>query len=388
MTVRLAIWYCAYFAAVGVFLPYWPVYLHALGHPAADIGTLLALFSGSRLVAPHLWGWLADRSGRRMAIVRIGGIATVLSFLGIFAVGSSYAGHALVMAVFCFFWTAVLPQFEAVTLAHLGSEAHRYGRIRLWGSIGFIVVAGGGGALFSVLGPQAVPWAMLVGLTAIVAAGLAVPEPPAAPRDGPVPPLGRLLRRPAVWALVGTGFLLQASHGPYYTFFTLYLGAHGYGEAAAGALWAFGVVAEVALFAWLPHWLPRCGARRLLGWALALTVVRWLLLGLAVDAWPLLLAAQTLHAASFATCHACTLHLVQRSFGPAHAGQGQALYSSLGTGAGAACGAWLAGQVWGLWGGALTFVAAAGCAAAAWLLAVRGLRTLQTVDGAVPEIAG
>ncbi len=380
MPARLALWYFAYFAAVGVFLPFWPVYLRELGFPAAAIGTLLALYSASRLVAPHLWGWLADRSGRRMAIVRAGGAATVLCFAGVFAVGSSFAGQAAVMAVFCFFWTAALPQFEAVTLAHLGRDAHRYGRIRLWGSIGFIVVAAGGGAVVAACGALVIPWAMLAGLVAILVAGLLVPEPPVARAQDSATPLGQLLRTKAVWALIATGFLQQAAHGPYYTFFTLYLGEHGIGERTAGLLWALGVVAEVGLFAWLPHGLPRVGLRRLLQLAVALSVLRWLLLGLAVEVWALLLVAQLLHAASFAAFHACTLQLVQQRFGPAHAGQGQALYSSLGTGAGAAFGAWLAGTLWLPWGGALTFVVAAGCSALAWLLVQYGLHTLQTVD--------
>lgn len=380
MPLRLALWYCAYFAAVGVFLPFWPVYLRSLGFGAAAIGTLLALYSASRLIAPHLWGWLADRSGRRMAIVRAAAAATLFCFPGVFWAGERFSAQAWFMAVFCFFWTAALPQFEAVTLAHLGREAHRYGRIRLWGSIGFIVVAAGGGVVVAAYGAIVIPWAMLAGLLVIFMASLCVPEPPPAHAHGPVPPLGRLLRTKAVWALIATGFLQQAAHGPYYTFFTLYLGEHGIGERTAGLLWALGVVAEVGLFAWLPHGLARVGVQPMLRLALALSVLRWLLLGLAVDVWPLLIVAQLLHAASFAAFHACTLQLVQQCFGPAHAGQGQALYSSLGTGAGAAFGAWLAGTLWGPWGSLPTFVVAAGGSALAWLLVRFGLHALQTVD--------
>jgi len=371
MSLRLASYYFAYFAAVGVFLPYWPVYLQDRGFSASDIGTLLALYSLSRLAAPNLWGWLADRSGRRMLIVRGAGIATLACFPGVFWAGGDFVRLALVMALFCFFWTAALPQFEAVTLGHLGRDAHRYSRVRLWGSIGFILTALGGGPLFGHWGSAVVPWAMFALLGLILAVSLRVPESPrtaaASTRGG----LGARLRHPAVWALVATGFLLQASHGPYYTFLTLYLREHGYSETAAGALWSLGVLAEITLFALLPRLLPHVGIARLLRYALALTVLRWLLLGSGLTPLPLLVAVQVLHAASFGLVHVSTLQLVQRYFGPTHAGQGQALYSSFGTGAGGAFGAWFAGWLWQALGGSLTFLLAAGLALAALLAATR-----------------
>ena len=155
--VRLSGFYLVYFAILGVLLPYWGLYLLALGFDPARIGELMAIPQATKLVAPTLWGWLADRSGQRLRIVRGACLAAVVLFAGVYAVGGSYAGLMLVMLGFSFFWNAALPQFEVITLNHLGAEIHRYSRVRLWGSVGFIVAAVGVGFLVERWGVGLVP---------------------------------------------------------------------------------------------------------------------------------------------------------------------------------------------------------------------------------------
>ena len=122
--LRLSGFYLFYFAILGVLLPYWGLYLRALGFEPARIGELMAIPQATKLFAPSLWGWLADRSGQRMRVVRWACLASVLCFGGVYAAGGSYWGLALVMLLFSFFWNAALPQFEAVTLNHLGEHVH------------------------------------------------------------------------------------------------------------------------------------------------------------------------------------------------------------------------------------------------------------------------
>jgi PPP family 3-phenylpropionic acid transporter len=372
--LRLSGFYLFYFAILGVLLPYWGLYLLALGFEPARIGELMAIPQATKLVAPSLWGWLADRSGRRMRVVRWACLASLLCFGGVYAAGGSYLGLALVMLLFSFFWNAALPQFEAVTLNHLGEHVHHYSRVRLWGSVGFIGAAVGVGFLVEDWGIGIVP-ALLWGLFAAVwLNSLLAPESPAAPKSHDSPPLGRVLRQPAVIAFFAACFLNQAAHGPYYGFFSLYLETFGYSRECIGLLWGLGVMAEVGMFVFFHRVLPRFGPRRLMLAALALAVLRWLLIGHFAGDLPVLWLAQMLHAFSFGVFHAVSMHLVHQFFPGALQGRGQALYSSLSFGAGNAVGSLAAGYLWAGLGPTAMFDLAAALGALAWLAAWRGLR--------------
>src|SRR5512147_781978 len=135
---RLAGFYFFYFAYLGAFAPFFSLYLKSLGISPVEIGVLMSLPQLSRIVAPHVWGWLADRGTGRLHVARLAGAAGTLSFLGVFA-GSGFVLLFTVLLTMTFFWSAALPLVEATTLSHLGEETARYGRIRVWGSIGFIV---------------------------------------------------------------------------------------------------------------------------------------------------------------------------------------------------------------------------------------------------------
>lgn len=366
--------YCIYFASLGVLLPYWGPYLLMLGFSPARIGELVAIPQATKLVAPTLWGWLADRTGRRVRVIRWACFMAALTFAGIYAAGDSYLGLALVTLLFSFFWNAALPQFEAVTLNHLGEHVHRYSRIRLWGSVGFIGAAVGLGFATRDWGVGIVP-AVLLGLFAVLwLNSLLVPERPTAPTAHPAPPLGRVLRQSAVMAFFLACFFNQAAHGPYYGFFSLYLETLGYSREFIGMLWGLGVVAEVGIFLLIPQLLPRCGPRWLMLTALALATLRWLLIGHFAHELPLLLFAQTLHAFSFGVFHAVSIHLIHEFFPGTLQGRGQALYSSLSFGAGNAVGSLAAGYLWAGLGPTLMYDLAAVLGVLSWLAAWRGLR--------------
>ncbi|MFN2309984.1 MAG: MFS transporter [Gammaproteobacteria bacterium] len=369
---RLSGFYLAYFAVLGALVPYWGLYLQSIGFGAAQIGELVAILMATKLLAPYVWGAIADHTGRRVALIRLASLLAALVFAGVL-VGSGYVWLALVMAGFSFFWNAALPQFEAVTLSHLGDATHRYSVIRLWGSIGFILSVVVLGAVFDRYGVAGLPYVLLALLGVIWLTSLMVPEHRGVGQALPHPPLSQVLRRPDVLALLLVCFLMQASHGPYYTFFTLYLEAYGYSRAAIGQLWALGVIAEIGVFLVMHRWLPRFGARRLLLISLALTTLRWLLIAGFADSLPVILFAQTLHAASFGIYHAVSIHLIHQFFIGRNQGRGQALYSSLSFGAGGAVGSLAAGYLWAGLGPEWTYVAAALVGALAWAVAYRGL---------------
>ncbi|MFC3609580.1 MFS transporter [Stutzerimonas tarimensis] len=363
MTDRLPYWrlsgfYLFYFALLGATAPFFGLYFAHLGFSPERIGELLAIPMLMRCVAPNLWGWLGDVSGRRLAIVRFGALCTLLSFALIF-VERSFAWLALVMALHAFFWHAVLPQFEVITLAHLREQAARYSQLRLWGSVGFILAVSGLGMLFERLGMQAWPWAIVAIMSGILLASLWVPNAQPEARSDRRARGGfiRQLRQPGVLAFFACVALMQLSHGPYYTFMSIHLEALGYGRGVIGLLWSLGVLAEILLFMVMSKVLARFSLRAILSASFVIAVVRWLLLGHLADELAILLLAQLMHAATFGAFHVASIHFIQRSFAAGQQGQGQALYATL-SGIGGALGALYAGYSWTRLGPSWTFALA------------------------------
>jgi PPP family 3-phenylpropionic acid transporter len=370
---RLSGFYLFYFATLGALVPYWSLYLQSLDFSVTEIGQLTAILMATKIIAPYVWGWIADHTGRRIAIVRIASLLAALAFAGVFA-GTGYWWLALVMTAFSFFWNASLPQLEATTMNHLGSETRHYSRIRLWGSVGFIVTVAGLGPVLDRYGAGLLPAILLALFIGIWLSSLAVPESAAGRHTQEQESLRTVIRQPMVVSLFGVCFLMQASHGPYYTFFTIYLENFGYSRASIGQLWALGVIAEIGVFLLMPRLLPRFGSRQLLLLAASLTTLRWLLIAV-FPAYPGVIGvAQTLHAASFGLYHAVSIFLVHRLFTGIHQGRGQALYSSLSFGAGGAAGSLVSGYLWKGIGPEAMFLLAAAVSFTALVVVYRGIK--------------
>ncbi len=377
---RLSGFYLFYFASLGALVPYWGLYLKSEGFNTTEIGELIAILLATKIVAPNVWGWIADHTGHRMAIVRVASLLGVIAFAGVF-LDSGFWWLALVMTVFSFFWNASLPQFEATTMNHLGEDTHRYSGIRLWGSVGFILAVVALAPLLDAQGAGMLPYAVL-GLFALIwFSSLAVPESAAGHLPLDQEPLQRVLRRPLVLSLLLVCFLVQASHGPYYAFYTLYLEDYGYATTFIGQLWALGVLAEIGVFLVMPWLLPRFGARTLLLVAVGLTAVRWLLIAGFPEQVAVIVFAQLLHAASFGLYHAVAIFLVHALFTGSHQGRGQALYSSVSFGAGGAVGSLASGYLWTGLGPQSMYLLAAGISLLALLLVYFGVRLLPGDSG-------
>jgi len=355
---RLSGFYLIYFAGLGILVPYWGLYLKSLNFDARQIGELIAIIMATKIIAPYLWGWIADHTGKGMQIVRLAGILSFLIFLLIF-VQQSYWWMAFVMVSFSFFWNAALPQFEATTMNHLGKQEHDYSRIRVWGSLGFVVAVVIMGVILESQPVSLVPVMLLVLFALLMLSSFLVPEsssPAHHPEQGSIL---NVLKQPQVIALLLVCFLVQLSHGPYYTFYTIYLEDHGYIRSMIGWLWALGVIAEVIVFLYIHRWLPKYGHRLLLMIALALTTLRWLMIAYAVEYPSVIILAQLLHAASFGIFHAVAISLFHQTFVGKHQGRGQALYASVSFGAGGAAGSLLSGLSWDTLGSTSTFIFAA-----------------------------
>ncbi|MDA8389568.1 MAG: MFS transporter [Gammaproteobacteria bacterium] len=355
-----SLYYLAYFSAMGVLVPYWPLYLHLRGFGAQAIGQLMALLALARVAAPYAGGFLVDHAGHRVAVVRIAAFLAFSIFVTVPG-AHSFAAEAWVMMGFSFFWYATLPSLEASTLRAHGIH---YGRVRLWGSIGFIVMVAALGPVLGRYGVGLVVPVLAVLLCGLWLATLAVPR-----FDGAAHETRRLSLKPGLVVFLLACFLMQVSYGPYYTFYTLYLQRFRYTTFEIGLLWAFAVACEVVLFWQADRLFARFREQTLFTATLALAFGRWILIGMFPGDAGLIIAAQLLHAFTFGLYHAAAVRLAGHYAGPGSRARAQALYGSA-AGAGAGIGALWSGYAWSDLGPRDMFLAAAVVAGVAFLLVV------------------
>ncbi len=343
-----ATWFC-YFATQGLFSPYSPLWLQSLGLSTLAIGLMSALQSGTRLLAPYAWGWLADHGGRPARLVLLAAAISTAAALCMAAAGSG----AVLVAVIAVLYLAncgVVPLVETLTLKQLhgsqGLDAKRYGRTRLWGSLGFLLAVLGGGPLLQWAGLDALPWLTSACYAAVMLTAWALPRAPAQPLpSSDALSIWPVLRRPEVaWFFAGT-MLTVLAHTALYAFFSLYLDALGHGKPMVGLIWAVGLVAEIAFFASQGRWLRRGTDLQWLQAVALVTALRFACTA-AFGQWLwLLLLVQLAHCITFAAHHSGCTSVIARHFSDRLRGRGAALYTTLGYG--------LPGVVGGVLGGLL-----------------------------------
>ena len=364
---QLAGFYFFYFAYIGAFAPFFSIYLASVGLSPVEIGAVMALPQVTRIVAPHLWGWLADASGNRMRVVRVTTLVAVVCWLGMFA-GSGFLWICAMVLALCFFFSAALPLMEAATLTHIGEQMGRYGNIRLWGSLGYIVAVVAVGYALDIYPAQALLWIVLACILGTLAFAWIAPEARPAAHASDDRPIAEILKRPEVIALITACALMAAAHGPYYTFYSIHLVDHGYSKGVTGWLWALGVVCEIAIFLWLPRLYAAYSLRNILIASFALAAARFLVIGWGAGSLSLLLFAQVLHAASFGSFHAAAIGIVHQLFRGRHQARGQTIFGSLSYGVGGTIGSLASGYAWEPLGSGLTFTFAAVAALAGMFL--------------------
>jgi len=364
---RLSGFYFFYFAFVGAFTPFWSLYLQSLEFNAFQIGVLMSLLQVSRIFAPNLWGWLADHTGKRAAVVQLAALLSLLFYLGVFA-GESFGWLFAVMALMSLFWSASLPLVEAITLGHLGARGEGYGRIRLWGSIGFIIAVIILGYVLDYAPVRMLLWIVLGLKVGIFLLSRRIPESQLTPHPTDDHSVWRILRRPDVAMFLLACFLMAAAHGVYYTFYSIYLVENGYSKSAIGWLWALGVICEVLVFLWMPRLAARFGLWRILLASFVLAALRFFTIGWGVEMVWLMIFAQTLHAASFGSYHAAAVALIHQIFRGRHQAKGQGLYTSVSFGLGGTLGGLFSGYTWDTLGASWSFTISAACAAAGGLV--------------------
>jgi PPP family 3-phenylpropionic acid transporter len=325
---RLALFIGAAFAAVGVQLPFWPVWLAARGLAPEEIGLVLAAAYWPRVATNLLIAYQADRVGRRKRLMVLLAAVTLLA-LALFGMAGRLWQFLLLSAIGGAAWAAIGPLGEALTLEELQRRGIAYGRVRLWGSVTFILAAVGTGLLIERSGAQVVLGLLLGGVGLTLVACFLLPETRTVGRPAPPPALPELFRLPGFWRFIIAAGLIQVSHAVYYGFASLHWRVAGHSEGLIGWLWGAGVLAEIALFATGDAVFRRLTPQRLLVLAGGCTVVRWSLSALGADL-ALLLPAQAMHGASFGATYLATMHYLRDHTPPTLQASAQAINASIG----------------------------------------------------------
>ena len=370
--LRLSCFYFAYFAHLGAFVAYFSLWLDARGYSPPEIAAVLAVPGFLRIVAPALWGWLADSAPARLrggqpAFVALLSALAAASFAMLTQASDLHAVFGWV-ALTALFTAGVLPLVDAMALAALSAQPGRYGPVRLWGSIGFIASVLAAGAWL-----DRAPVTVLLPLVAalmLCAAFAALTLPHARTESPHADPRGALqiLCEPRVAAFFAACFCMTVAHGALYAFYSIYLVETGYSTTTVGVFWTLGVLAEIGVFLALPALFRRYSLRAILIASFAAAALRFVAIGWGIESPALLVLAQLLHGLTFGAYHAAAIAAVHRLFGGALAVRGQALYASLSYGLGGAAGILLSGWSWSAFGPEITFAISSAFGAAGALL--------------------
>jgi len=370
---KLAGFYFFYYSIVGTFMPFWSLYLEDQGFNYQEIGLLSSIAIITRFFAPFIWGWIADKSGKRMLLVSIATWMEACIWFMIFLIPNTFQSVALLMLIFSFFQNAILAQFEGVTLFWLAEKRTQlYGKVRKWGSVGFIVGVFGIGALLEIVPISMLPIMLLCIAFLAFLWSFSIKEPSTAPRSQQqLEPLWPILKRPVVAAFFAIELVLLFSHAPFYSFYSNYLHQAGFSTTEIGFLWSVGVVAEIIMFAFAHLFLTRFSWRSLVSVCLVLTGIRWVVVGLLPHIFMAQFLAQSIHAFSFGLFHMIAMRIIFQNFSAGQQGRGQAMYSTM-WGLGVALGSILAGRYWQVISGEMVFILA-GLSTVIGLLFVRWL---------------
>ena len=355
---RLSRFYFFYYFFVGSFVPYWGIYLQSENFSPSSIGILLSLFQISRIVAPNFWGWLADHTGHRVKWIKLTSFLGLIGFIGIFW-AKGFFWIFLVMLALSLFTSSTLPLAESLTLAHLATTDGHYSRIRLWGSIGFIVASLFLGYLIDLQGINILLWVLLIAQAIIFFLSNTIPETQDIQHKTNDLSIWKIIKTPSVIALLLGCTLMVSAHGVLYNFYSIYLKDHGYSSGTIGWLWAVGVICEILIFMAMPKILRRYSLKAILLMSLFLGVIRFILIGVSPDHLYLLFIAQMFHAATFGSFHAASIEVIAYYFKGRNQTRGQAIYNSVAYGIGGTIGGLGGGYLIQYLGGQLGFMIAA-----------------------------
>ncbi len=337
--------YFSYYSFVGVFPTYVTLYLAFCGISAFDIGILMSLMQAMRIVGPNLWGWLADWTEQRARVLQFTAAGALVAFTGFFF-GGGFWYFAFFMVAVNLFTSAQGPLSDALILAEMQKNMARYGQLRLWGSVGYVIMTAASGFVLDWAGIGLMPWIGAVILGIVLAVSLRLYQTPQTIALKETVSVWHVLRRREVVAFMISGCFMLAAHSALYAFYSLYLSTLGYSSVTIGLMWAIGAVAEIVFFIYQGYVVKRFGIRAILLFSLFLAVVRFALIGFGAESFAILLLAQLLHAATFGAHHVTSILSVQKWFTGSLQARGQAVFISASYGIGGTLGGFFLSWIW------------------------------------------
>ncbi len=336
-----------YFGYLGIVSPFMSLYFNHIGFTAIQISILMSMLQFTRIIGPFAWGWFADYRRDRIGLMRVTVILALIVFLGIF-VSSQFYFLLAWMFILNTFSSSLTPLSEAVTIRALQKEnafESKYGKLRLWGSIGFILAVSVGGFWFEKSGIETLPYVALALMCGVVVSTWLLWEPPHEEYERQKGEILTILKKPEVMWFFTSSFCMIFAHASYYVFYSLYLTKLGYGTQTIGLIWTLGVVAEVLFFYYQRFFLAKFGAQKILAACFIVAALRFTTIAY-LPIFGLLLFMQIFHAMTFGAHHTSSLRFLQQWFSGSTQARGQALYTSISYGIGGSVGGFVAGWVW------------------------------------------
>lgn len=360
--------YFSYYSFVGVFPTYVTLYLAFRGIDVFEIGILMSLMQAMRIIGPNLWGWMADWTGQRARVLQFTAALALIAFTGFFF-GGGFWYFAFFMVAVNLFTSAQGPLSDALILSEMQGNMSRYGQLRLWGSVGYVLMTAASGFVLDRTGIGLMPWVGAAILGAVLLVSLKLYQTPRPIAERKQASVLNVLFRYDVMVFMISGCLMLAAHSALYAFYSLYLSGLGYSSVTIGMMWAIGATAEIVFFVYQAPVVKRFGIKAIMLASLLAAVVRFALIGAAAESFVILLLAQLLHAATFGAHHVASILSIQKWFpGPLQA-RGQALFISMSYGIGGTLGGFLLSWVWDIFTPASVYWVASAFALAAFLAA-------------------
>ena len=386
-TTRLAAFFGAYFAYVGLFSPYLSLWLNGRGFSPAEIGVLISPMQWARVVGPPAWGWMADHIHGRNGVARLIQAAALAALISSFMLLTELSFWPL-FVVFCvmsFFLSGQVPIAESLAMHAGGGSLKRYGQMRVWGSIGFIAAVMLAGPWFDRVGIAWLPASLIAVLGVLVLVTLLLPH-----REvhdlAPQPALMKdIMRNARVKYFLLASFLMLVAHAPIYTLFSIWLHQQGFSSTQIGLLRALGVVAEILMFQFQHRLFDRFSVGQCWVASYGVTAIRFLMIAFSGGALWVIIAAQLLHAVTFGVHHSASMSLIRQWFPPQAQARGQAFYTMASYGLGGSLGGIAAGWLWEAVSPEFTFIVSASAAAIGVVIAAAGLRAAGTIHPPTPD---
>lgn len=376
--LRLTGFYFAYTAGLGLFTPYWGLYLVSLKYTPLQIGIIMALPQLGCIIGPGVAGAIADKRGKRADILRILSVTSII----IFAI--SLFNQAFLWQFICLFlvfiaWTAVAPLLDATILDFLHGEAHNYGKIRVGGTAGFVLVTVLGGYLTHRAGITVLPWFALCTLSVMALSSFVVKDYKSSQHREMKGSFFAASNKSEIIALYLSCFFIVLAHGIYNAFYSIHLLTHGYNKMMIAIMWMISSVSELLLFILSSYFIARFSLKVMYKFCFLAAATRFTMIGWFADIFWLIALLQFLHAFTFGMHHAACMAYLD-NFYPRHLlSRAQALYVGLAYGVGAALGGVIAGALWTVIEHAWIFTLGGGLALLGFLVALRLPRIRQQV---------